>query len=180
MNLLKKTCLTLTPFLLSAVLMTPAAADTTTAENTGKGTPEDVVLRTDSDFIGSWNVTVKKGQIESLEKFSLLPGGILLHSGPPIVIYPYNLRFNTSHGAWVRDDKGNVIIRYNRSLFWAADGAYFDDEEVTGILSLDKDNNLIGELTIGMINDEVASPSGIKVTFSGTKINAIQPGATTQ
>ncbi len=184
MNSLKKTRLALAPsLLLSAWLMTPAFADTTlaTAENTGRYSQEKVIPRADADFIGSWNVTVKKGQIESQEKFSFLSGGVLLHSGPPIVIFPYNLRFNTSHGAWARDDKGNLIIRYSRSLYWAADGAYFDDEEVTGVLSLDKENKLVGQLTVGMVNSGSEVPaSNIKITLSGTKINAIKPGAATE
>ncbi len=184
MNSLKKTRLALAPsLLLSAWLMTPAFADVTSAaaENTGGESQEKVIPRTDADFIGSWSVTVKKGQIESQEKFSFLSGGVLLHSGPPMVLYPYSLRFNIGHGAWARDDKGSLIIRYSRSLYWAADGSYFDDEEVTGVLSLDKNNKLVGQLTVGMVRDGSEVPaSDIKITLSGTKISAIKSGAATE
>lgn len=179
MNLLKKTCLTLTPFLLSALLMTPVTAAPFTAEDVAKETAEETALRLTTAYtalIGSWNVVVKKGQIKSPEKFSFLPEGVLVHTGAPIVISPYNLRFNTGHGAWEQDKYGNFVVRYYRSLYSAADGAYVDDEEIAGTLSFDKNNRLVGELTVGMVksNGEGETLPGMKITFSGTKINAVK------
>lgn len=182
MNLLKKTCLTLTPFLLSALLMTSAAAATSMVENTGNETPEDASLRITTaynDFIGSWNAIVQKGQIESPEKFSFLPGGVLLHSGSPIVI-DYNLQFNNGHGAWEQDKEGNFIIHYYRSSYLTAGGTYFDDEEVTGKLSFDENRQLVGELTIGMVSEGDAPSSDIKVKFTGTRIHALKPKKTAE
>lgn len=164
----KKTGLMLAIFLSSALLTLPAVSDDSNAD----ALPAIQQSMLQQEFIGSWIVTIDDGY-KSPSLFSFLPGGVITQSESPL-IDPLrgNLAFSPAHGTWEQNADGSFIIRYFKQAY-DADGSYVGLEETNGLLVLDAENNLNGELTVGKIrqdstgNNEISQP---EILFSGSKI----------
>lgn len=169
MNLLKKVSLAFTPLLLSAALATPAIADST-ATTTNALT----IAAAKSHFIGTWKVSLTKGQMESHALFSFLPGGVLVQSENPMVIpIMGHLVFGPAHGAWEQNKDGSFSVHYLK-LVHQADALYYDHEKTSGRLTFDKDNKLVGKMTVGLTQADGSNTGVNKVTLTGVKISAVE------
>lgn len=173
MNLLKKISLAFTPLLLSLVIATPGLAEDTPAASTTKDSALTMAAAK-SRLIGTWKVNLTKGQIESHALFSFLPGGVLIQSENPMVVpIMGNLVFGPAQGIWEQNKDGSFSIRYLK-LVHQADALYYDHEETTGTLTFDKDNKLVGKMTVGLTQADDSNAGVNKVTLSGTKVNAVK------